>query len=253
MTVTGQPISFVIHQMRSGTYGAREDFEQMVGLLVRATSGGEVHLISANPGDWGIDVLIGNLNGRVTIWQAKYFIEGVSQNRRLQIRESYQSAHKAAIRNGYIIDRWVLCIPCSMDAPVLQWWQVWSNRMQEESGIQLELWDENELRSLLLRPEAEHVRRHYYANNVDDRIALYSHLVDAWSAIDNLISIPRGQVKINWISNITGMPISEIEFSRHARNRLSHEGHHSASFADTSRALTVAHQILIKVPRRYIN
>jgi hypothetical protein len=65
-------ITFASHQARAGMAGASEDFEQMLGLLVRATSG-EASLVFANPGDWGIDVLVGDLRGRVTVWQAKYF------------------------------------------------------------------------------------------------------------------------------------------------------------------------------------
>ena len=72
--VSEQPmITFAVHQVRAGQAGASEDFEQMLGLLVRATSGREANLIFANPGDWGIDVLVGELYGRVTAWQAKYF------------------------------------------------------------------------------------------------------------------------------------------------------------------------------------
>jgi hypothetical protein len=49
------------------------------GLLVRATSG-DASLIFANPGDWGIDVFVGGLHGRVTVWQAKYFVRGVGRS-----------------------------------------------------------------------------------------------------------------------------------------------------------------------------
>jgi hypothetical protein len=53
-----------LHQVRAGQAGASEDFEQMPGLLVRATSGREASLVFANPGDWGVDVLVGDLHGR---------------------------------------------------------------------------------------------------------------------------------------------------------------------------------------------
>jgi len=60
-------INFAVHQARAGSAGASEDFEQMLGLLVRATCG-EANLVFANPGDWGIDVVVGDLRGRVTVW-----------------------------------------------------------------------------------------------------------------------------------------------------------------------------------------
>ena len=59
-------INFAVHQARAGLAGASEDFEQMLGLLVRATCG-EANLVFANPGDWGIDVVVGDLRGRVTV------------------------------------------------------------------------------------------------------------------------------------------------------------------------------------------
>jgi glycosyltransferase involved in cell wall biosynthesis len=56
----GQPmINFHVHQVRAGSFGASEDFEKMLGLLVLATVG-EANLVFLNPGDWGIDVLVGD-------------------------------------------------------------------------------------------------------------------------------------------------------------------------------------------------
>ena len=110
-------ITFAVHQVRAGQAGASEDFEQMLGLLVRATSGREANLIFANPGDWGIDVLVGDLHGRVTVWQAKYFARGVGRSQQGQIRSSFASAVRAAADHGYALERWVLCIPASMDGP----------------------------------------------------------------------------------------------------------------------------------------
>jgi hypothetical protein len=45
-------INFAVHQARAGSAGAREDFEQMIGLLVRVVSGQDARLVIA-PGDWG--------------------------------------------------------------------------------------------------------------------------------------------------------------------------------------------------------
>src|SRR5690348_10537787 len=155
-------INFIAHEARVGKQGAREDFEQMLGLLVQATHD-RAHLVFADPGDWGIDVLVGNLNGRVTIWQAKYFIQGFKQPQKRQVNESFQSAMQNAARWGYTVDHWILCVPLSLNAPTLQWWQDWqAMREREHPGTSVELWDENKLRSLLIQPEATYVRRAYY-------------------------------------------------------------------------------------------
>ena len=90
------PINFAAHQFRAGNIsGAREDFEQMLALLVAATYPG-ARLIAANPGDWGIDVLVGELSGLVAIWQAKYFWPAVTKSRQANIRESFASAVASA-------------------------------------------------------------------------------------------------------------------------------------------------------------
>jgi len=154
-------INFAVHEVRTGKSGASEDFEQMLGLLVQATHG-EANLVFADPGDWGIDVLVGDLRGRVTIWQAKYFVRGFNESQKDQVRKSFAAALKAADKHGYTVDRWVLCIPTSMDPGATQWWQGWKAVRQQETDVTIDLWDENELRRLLLRPEAGYIRRHYY-------------------------------------------------------------------------------------------
>ena len=157
----GQPmINFSVHEVRAGIDGAHADFEQMLALLVQATRG-EAHLVFANQGDWGIDVLVGNLRGQVTIWQAKYFVRGFGESQQGQVRDSFAAALKAASEQGYEVARWILCLPTSMDKRATRWWQGWQAR-QQDSGVEIELWDETRLRELLLRPEAAHVRRHYY-------------------------------------------------------------------------------------------
>lgn len=169
-------INFHVHQVRAGSFGASEDFEKMLGLLVRATVG-EAKLVFPNPGDWGIDVLVGDLHGQVTIWQAKYFIRGVGKSQKPQIASSFESALRAASAHGYTVARWVLCIPSSMDGPATQWWQGWSNGRQRATGVAIELWDETRLRELLIQPAAAQVRNHYYNPYRLDG-------VDEWSAGD---------------------------------------------------------------------
>jgi hypothetical protein len=154
-------INFSAHEVRAGKNGAREDFEQMLALLVQATHG-EAALVSANPGDWGIDVLVGDLHGRIAIWQAKYFIREFNESQKGQVRKSFAAAIKAAGEHGYTVNRWALCIPWSLDPRQTQWWQGWKAARQRETGVIIDLWDETELRRLLLLPGAADVRRHYY-------------------------------------------------------------------------------------------
>lgn len=156
------PISFRIHEVRTGSVdGARADFEQMMTQLVAAVLPG-VRSITANPGDWGIDAFVGSLAGSsVAIWQAKYFIDGVDDSQKKQVRESFASAVKAAADNGYTLDSWVLCIPASMDAPTTKWWDGWKSR-QSKTKVTIELWDATALIKRLNAADGRAVRAAYY-------------------------------------------------------------------------------------------
>lgn len=161
--VAGEPpINFASHQIRAGNLaGARDDFEQMLAMLVAATHPG-ARAIAANPGDWGIDVLLGELSGLVVVWQAKYFWPVVARPAQAQIRESFRSALHAADQHGHRVRKWVLCVPASLDPETARWWDRWRARQQRETGVLIELWHETVLREMIARPDAAHVRRHYY-------------------------------------------------------------------------------------------
>jgi hypothetical protein len=155
------PIHFHAHRTRAGTGGAPEDFEQMLALLVAAVEGPAHLVFASHHGDWGIDVLVGELSGRVSVWQAKYFVDGVKEHHRQAISRSFDRAVSQAREKGYQIGRWVLCVPTSLDGPTRQWWRDWQAK-HERPDLRIELWDENQLRSLLLKREAAHVRIAYY-------------------------------------------------------------------------------------------
>jgi hypothetical protein len=155
-------INFAAHQVRANAQGARQDFEEMIGQLVHAVRPGVARMVAANPGDWGIDVFVGNLGGAVTVWQSKYFIPEVNKSHQAQIRESFDSAVKNAAKEGFTLTQWILGVPSSMDGPTTKWWDTWKRKKQREFEVVIDLWDETELRSLLISPDAESVRRHYY-------------------------------------------------------------------------------------------
>jgi hypothetical protein len=154
---------FAVHQVRAGRAGAREDFEEMIVRLVRAVTRPDARHVSADHGgDWGIDVVAGDLNGRTTIWQAKYFMEGVKNPQYRQIEASFATAVSKAKARGYTIERWVLCIPDSLGPAATQWWERWKAGQSQQTGIDIDLWDDTDLIGLLSTPEAAGVRDEYY-------------------------------------------------------------------------------------------
>jgi hypothetical protein len=225
--------------------GATDDFLEMLALLVQATRG-EARMVFSKAGDWGIDVYVGSLSGQVSIWQAKYFLRGVTRVQIEQIRHSFQSAVENAARNGYSINKWILC--ASMDARTSQWWHEWQLRQSRETGISIELWDETRLRALLLSPEASSVRRHYYTKEADRAtVEVQQALFDVWSAVENLAGRPRGQVYTERLARLTGVDHAEIDFSKRIRNDLGHRGHGNVGDVDAIRALKTARCMLVKL------
>ncbi len=154
-------INFAAHQVRTGVQGAREDFEVMISQLVRAVRPG-ARMIAANPGDWGIDVLVGHLGDTVIVWQSKYFMPQVTKSHHASIRKSFDSVAKNAAAYGFKLAQWILCVPSSMDGPTARWWDDWKRQKEREFDLMIELWDETELRGLLITAAAEPVRRHFY-------------------------------------------------------------------------------------------
>jgi hypothetical protein len=155
-------INFTAHQVRANAQGARQDFEEMISQLVQAVRPGVARMVSANPGDWGVDVFVGNLGGVVTVWQSKYFMPEVNKGHQVKIRESFDSVIKNAAEQGFTLTHWILCVPSSMDGPTTKWWDTWKRKKGRDLGVVIDLWDETELRRLLISPDAESVRRHYY-------------------------------------------------------------------------------------------
>jgi tetratricopeptide (TPR) repeat protein len=140
--------------------GARASFEEMLAQLVRLTETA-VRRVEANPGDWGIDVFVGQLNGTIRVWQSKFFINGVGESQQNEIRESFRSLTESARAQSFRVSAWTLCMPCSMDAKATRWWDNWKKRAETEHGIAVSLWDETELRGRLLRSEADALREAY--------------------------------------------------------------------------------------------
>jgi hypothetical protein len=54
--------------------GARYLFQRLIASIVKIQHR-DARQIRASPGDWGIDVIVGELAEHNSIWQAKYFFK----------------------------------------------------------------------------------------------------------------------------------------------------------------------------------
>ncbi len=144
-----------------GKAGAREKFQRLIAQLVRLRYRA-VRQIEPNPGDWGIDAFVGRLDEMISVWQAKYFIDGIDDDQKSQIRKSFKTALKAARNEGFQIGLWTLCVPVSMTGKTAKWWDGWKKREARKHGVQIELWDSTEIEGLLLTPDATGLLQAYF-------------------------------------------------------------------------------------------
>lgn len=144
-----------------GKDGAREKFERLIAQLVRLQFQ-TARKIEAKPGDWGLDVVVGDIDGVISVWQSKFFIDGVGDSQKTQIRDSFKQVVVQAKERGFSVDVWTLCIPVDLDAEALKWWTAWKRKKTREAGVRIELWDRTELEGLLLSPDAQAIRAAYF-------------------------------------------------------------------------------------------
>lgn len=149
--------------MKTGSVdGARAHFEEMVQDLVGVIHP-DISTLDANPGDWGIDAYVGSLfDGQVNVWQSKYFIDEFGKSQQAQTREAYKQAVACAKREGYTLSTWTLCVPRNLDGPNEKWWTEWKKEKEKNDGVKIALWNQVQLRRLLLSEDAKVIRDYYF-------------------------------------------------------------------------------------------
>ncbi len=141
--------------------GARASFERLIAQLVGLRYQG-VKIVAARRGDWGLDVIVGEIDDVLSVWQAKFFIDGVEETQKSQIRESLSQVMDKAAGEGFTVNVWTLCIPVDLDPEALKWWTGWKKRQETAHGIRIELWTRTDLEAVLLSPDAGHIRSAYF-------------------------------------------------------------------------------------------
>jgi hypothetical protein len=139
----------------SGKAGAREKFERLIARLVKLRFQ-NAEEIRPNPGDWGIDTYVGKLtSGSISVWQAKYFPDGVDDSQKDQIRQSFEHIIQKSIEKGFKIRVWHLCIPCALSPDETIWWEKWQKERKKETRITIKLMAQLTLVTMLSTPDAE--------------------------------------------------------------------------------------------------
>jgi hypothetical protein len=179
----------------AGEAGARERFEHLITDVVKVFHP-TARAVQANPGDWGIDTFVGVLSrGTVGVWQSKYFVDGIGNTQKADIRESFKSVCDAADARGFKIASWTLAIPVDMDGPTTQWWDRWKKRTENATGITIELWPKAHIEHLLIKEDFADVRHQYFGyapgEPVDERDVADP---EDWTVYDTALFIRQLQV-----------------------------------------------------------
>ncbi len=130
-------INFNIFIRRWTLEGARSYFEEFISefLRIKYKYNSSIRTLRKNPGDWGIDVILGNLDNFNIIWQCKFFHDKLGTSQKAQIRGSYNDLLKNSREKGFKIYRWVLCIPIDLDPKEYKWWKKWKEKMEKQDNI----------------------------------------------------------------------------------------------------------------------
>jgi predicted helicase len=118
--------------------GARKYFEQFIFefLRIKYDYHKGIKTFRRNPGDWGIDVICGKLEDNNIIWQCKFFLDGIGESQKNQIRKSYNDVLRKSREKHFKILRWILCLPIDFSTDEFQWWNKWKQRMEDRDNLQ---------------------------------------------------------------------------------------------------------------------
>ena len=126
-----------------GDAGARDIFEKICIELFQKKFE-NAYAVQASPGDDGIDVLVGDLDGDIIVYQCKYFIDGIGDTQKAQIRESYKT-----VTERYNVVEWYLCVPILYTVDNHKWWSEWKNKKQQKDNVKIDFYDGSRLLMLL--------------------------------------------------------------------------------------------------------
>ncbi len=125
-----------------GDAGAREVFEKICVELFQNIYK-DTYPVNPSPGDDGIDILVGELSESIIVFQCKYFIDGIGNSQKAQIKESYKM-----VTSKYRVKEWNLCVPIVFTTKEHTWWSNWKSSKGDED-ISIILYEGSRLLNLL--------------------------------------------------------------------------------------------------------
>lgn len=170
-----------------GDAGAREQFEKLCGQLICSqypTARG----VRCDGGDGGVDFFVGDQAdpSGICVFQVKYFLGGLKDAQKRQIRESFRQCRE---NPAFSLKEWILCVPFDLSQNEITWFARWS--AEEASTLlpptRMDWWGETKLSNLLLLSENSGVKEQFFPEKHARQLAAMqetlAHLVEGLSAL----------------------------------------------------------------------
>lgn len=111
-------------RIKGNLQGARHAFELACrDIFQKKFPDQQVSGIEPNPGDDGVDVYVGDIGIEpIDVFQCKYFIEGIDDSQKSQIRDSFKTALNSS---KFEMKKWILCLPIELNMEERIWFNKW--------------------------------------------------------------------------------------------------------------------------------
>ncbi len=144
----------------------------------------DVTSVNGSGGDGGVESFATNKDGSIIGMQAKWFLESISANQFAQIRNSIKTA--LTVRPN--IKKYIVCIPRDLSSdrigkgkkPVknteLKRWQDLKDELEKKYDLEIELWNEMRLLTLLQDGDAQGIYRYWFEKSeISKELIVYSY------------------------------------------------------------------------------
>jgi hypothetical protein len=146
-------------------------FSPEVGYNRAKTSGGKktrmgmVRLLDLQLlyGDGGVDVFVGDQAdpAGITVFQVKYFPNGLKASQKQQVRASFRQCRN---NTQFGTREWILCVPLDLSQDEIAWFSLWSANEAPTLLLpaRMNWWGETELGHLLLQPANTAIKEAFF-------------------------------------------------------------------------------------------
>jgi hypothetical protein len=121
---------FLLFLMKYGEVAARDKFEEMCTRLAQSIYKSSAQPVKADPGDFGIDIFIGDMSEAIDVFQCKFFAKDFADVQKKQIRDSFKTAIET---KEYRMKSWTLCLPLNLTLGQHKWWAKWSSEQRRNN------------------------------------------------------------------------------------------------------------------------